>query len=501
MMPKFMLVLSICPMLMCAWALPANAAYPIVDTAQNTCYNNTSQITCPTSAQAFYGQDAQYHGSQPSYVDNGDGTITDLNTALMWQKSPDLNGDGYIDSDDKLTFDQALAYTDTLNDANFCGYNDWRLPGIKELYSLILFSGTDVSGCADETMCPNAVPFIDTNYFAFGYGDTSAGERMIDAQYFSGTEYVSTTMHGDATAFGVNFADGRIKGYPAEEVGPPGGEFIMTSFVRYVRGNTDYGVNNFINNGDGTITDLATGLMWTQNDNGSGLNWQQALDYAENLSFAGHNNWRLPNAKELHSIVDYTRSPATTSSAAIDPIFNSTAITDEGGSTNYPFYWASTTHKSYSGAGNDGVYVCFGEALGWMQEPFPPYDYTLLDVHGAGAQRSDPKAGDPADYPYGRGPQGDVIRIYNYVRCVRVIPPCWYYPTQCHGDANGDGFVDTDDWPYFRDFFQQAWPDYDPHADFNRNGTIDTDDWPAFRDNFQTAPQPDCTLGGTWPPF
>jgi hypothetical protein len=52
---------------------------------------------------------------------------------------------------------------------------------------------------------------------------------------------------------------------------------------------------------------------------------------------------------------------------------------------------------------------------------FPPRRgrYRLLDVHGAGAQRSDPKAGDPADYPYGRGPQGDVIRINNYVRCVR----------------------------------------------------------------------------------
>lgn len=46
-------------------------------------------------------------------------------------------------------------------------------------------------------------------------------------------------------------------------------------------------------------------------------------------------------------------------------------------------------------------------------------NYNLLDVHGAGAQRSDPKTGDPDNYPYGHGPQGDVIRIYNYVRLVR----------------------------------------------------------------------------------
>ena len=43
------------------------------------------------------------------------------------------------------------------------------------------------------------------------------------------------------------------------------------------------------------------------------------------------------------------------------------------------------------------------------------------DVHGAGAQRSDPKTGDPADYPTGHGPQGDAIRIYNYVRLVRDV--------------------------------------------------------------------------------
>jgi hypothetical protein len=46
-----------------------------------------------------------------------------------------------------------------------------------------------------------------------------------------------------------------------------------------------------------------------------------------------------------------------------------------------------------------------------------------LDVHGAGAQRSDPKKGDPAAFPHGRGPQGDVVRIYNYVRAVRSIDP------------------------------------------------------------------------------
>jgi hypothetical protein len=42
-----------------------------------------------------------------------------------------------------------------------------------------------------------------------------------------------------------------------------------------------------------------------------------------------------------------------------------------------------------------------------------------MDVHGAGAQRSDPKTGDPKRFARGRGPQGDDVRILNYARAVR----------------------------------------------------------------------------------
>jgi hypothetical protein len=135
------------------------------------------------------------------------GTISDNVTGLMWQKSPDTNGDGTINAADKLTYDQAVAEASTLN---LAGHTDWRLPTIKELYSLILFDGTDPSGL-ESSDAVTLIPFIDTTYFDFAYGDTSAGERIIDAQYASSTKYVATTMNGAETMFGVNFADGRIR--------------------------------------------------------------------------------------------------------------------------------------------------------------------------------------------------------------------------------------------------------------------------------------------------
>ena len=127
---------------------------------------------------------------------------------------------------------------------------------IKELYSLIDFRGGFSITEADS------VPFIDTDYFEFFYGDESAGERLIDVQVWSATEYVSTTMHGDATVFGVNFADGRIKGYPRDV--SPGSSGPNRLLARYVRGNPDYGKNRLVDHGDGTVSDLATGLMWTK---------------------------------------------------------------------------------------------------------------------------------------------------------------------------------------------------------------------------------------------
>lgn len=386
--------------------LPNITGYPVVDTNQSTFFGNTSQISTPSEGDDFYGQDAQYSGNQPSYTDNGDGTLIDNVTGLMWQSTFDHNGDGSIDYDDKLGYDDILSMVE--NGATYAGYSDWRLPTIKEQYSLIVFSGRDISGY-EGTDTNNLIPFIDTDYFDFAYGDTSANERLIDVQCASTNTYDGSY---EELIFGVNFADGRIKGYGGHMFGQP----KMFNYL-LVRGRSDYGFNEFTDNGDGTISDRATGLMWMQDDNGEGLIWKDALSYAENSEFADYSDWRLPNVKELQSIVDYSRSPDTTNSASIDGVFGCSQITNEEGEVDYPWYWSGTTHANWT-EGNEGAwaaYVAFGRCLGNLD------GNVWVDIHGAGAQRSDPKDGNPNEYSEGHGPQGDAVRIYNYVRLVRDI--------------------------------------------------------------------------------
>jgi hypothetical protein len=364
--------------------------YPIVDTGQDRCFSANNEIAYPKSGNAFYGQDAQFQGLQPSYKDNGNGTISDLNTGLMWVKTPDLKN--------KKTFDEAVS------GAAKCrvgGYDDWRLPSIKELYSLIDFRG--YSARTQDL----SKPYIDTRYFDFVFGDERSGERLIDAQYWSATEYVGLTMDGNKTVFGVNFADGRIKGYPKYPIGRKG---AGKHFTRYVRGNPDYGKNDFQDNRNGTVTDKATGLVWTKSDSGRTMNWENALAWVQKKNkenYLGHNDWRLPNAKELQSIVDYSKAPdasvKASRSPAIDPIFD---ISDPES-----FFWTGTTHLEHKTCGF-AVYISFGQAFGQMHG-------RKMNVHGAGAQRSDPKTGNPKVWAEGNGPQGDEVRILNYVRCVR----------------------------------------------------------------------------------
>ncbi len=380
--------------------------YSIVDTNQQKHFDNKTKINAPQKGEAFYGQDAQFIKNTPSYTDNKDGTVTDNVTGLIWQKSYQV-----------LSYSEAIQALKKFNEQS--NEKDWRLPNIKEAYSLIDFSGKDVSGADMENLpIGDLVPFINTEFFDFDYG--SNGTRIIDTQVLSSTVYNGVTLGNNKTVFGVNFADGRIKGYP---MGKTAGGADKKYTVRFVRGNENYGINSFVDTTNNTITDEATGLMWAKNDSQKAMSWQEALAWVEeknNEKYLGYSDWRLPDAKELHSIVDYTKSPQALGEPAIDKAFNISTITKEDGKTGHPFFWTSTTHENMVN-GSAAIYFAFGEAMGyWPENPRKKQSKKVaMDVHGAGAQRSDPKIGNPKKYPQGKGPQGDAIRIYNYARLVR----------------------------------------------------------------------------------
>src|SRR5207244_11210691 len=90
-------------------------------------------------------------GAPLSYTDNGDGTITDNNTGLMWEK---LSMDGSVhDVSNTYTWANAFAqHVATLNGTSFAGHTDWRVPNVKELQNIVpavspAFNNNCTSGC------------------------------------------------------------------------------------------------------------------------------------------------------------------------------------------------------------------------------------------------------------------------------------------------------------------------------------------------------------------
>ena len=304
------------------------AASPIPETGQTKCYNNSEEIICPQPGQDFSGQDANYTINPLSYTkldDKGDSLPTsatswcmvkDNVTGLIWEVKTD---DGSVhDKDNQYTwYDSNPATnggsagmpengTDTedfinaLNAESFGGHKDWRLPTIKELDSIVNLGKYNPG--IDTTFFPNTV--------SFGY-------------YWSS----STNANDTGNAWDIVF------NYP----GVGWASKSSAGRVRAVRGGQAVSLGHLVTNGDGTVTDTYTGLMWQQAGIATEVTWEVALSYCESLSLAGYTDWRLPNRKELRSIVDYNvHSPAT-----------DTAFFPNTVSSGY--YWSSSTNANDTG--------------------------------------------------------------------------------------------------------------------------------------------------------
>jgi uncharacterized protein DUF1566/peptidase C13-like protein/HYDIN/CFA65/VesB family protein/Ser-Thr-rich glycosyl-phosphatidyl-inositol-anchored membrane family protein len=299
-------------------------AGPVPDTGQTICYDNSGVTDCPSTGEPFYGQDASYTINPPSYTkldENGDALpddattwvmVRDNVTGLIWEVKAD--DESIHDKDNTYTWYDSNTETNggdagtpgdgtdtedfiqALNDASFGGYSDWRLPNREELHSIIDYGRHS--------------PSIDIKYFPY----------TLSNHYWS-----STTLVGDNyMAWRVNFLSG-YDGYDLDY-----GK-SNSYYIRAVRGGQSS--SKLVDNGDGTVTDVSTGLMWQQT-HGEAMTWEVALAYCEDLSHAGYSDWRLPNIKELSSIVDLN-----TDGPAIDKTYFPNTVSSG--------YWSSTTDVSY----------------------------------------------------------------------------------------------------------------------------------------------------------
>ena len=234
--------------------------------------NTSTTAYLPDTGQTInytstFGEDADYTIHPPAYLNNGDGTISDKVTGLMWQQT-----DG-----GEMTWDNATNYPSTLT---LGGYGDWRLPTAHEIFGIV---------------CHGAInPALNTNFFTAN----SAG------YWWSRDQQV-----GNASNIWVVNAGGGIGNHPKSETYSASGS-NKYFHVRCVRGivapSKASPQRHFVDNGNGTVTDSDTGLTWQQAEITSRTNWEGALQYAAALTLGGQTDWRLPNIKELQSINDET---------------------------------------------------------------------------------------------------------------------------------------------------------------------------------------------------
>jgi len=215
-------------------------AFKLPDTGQTKCYRNVSpydEIDCLGT-----GQDGAYNINPMSYYDNGNGTVTDNNTGLVWQKCSVGQNNDTICSGDGLkynwyqafgTYDATYntSYQDVCGSLNLGGHTNWRLPTKKELVSIV-----------DYSFQPQGAT-IKSAYFPNTYMDF----------YWSST----TDAIGQEHAWFLDFFDGHVFIHEKR---------AAAEYVRCVRGVQSS--QSLVDNGNGTVTDKRTGLIWQQGEPG-----------------------------------------------------------------------------------------------------------------------------------------------------------------------------------------------------------------------------------------
>ncbi len=280
-------------------------------TGQTTCYDDNGYIIpC-----AGTGQDGDIQAGiawpEPRFIDNGDGTVTDSLTGLMWLKDAGCLG--------KVIWQEAFNVVASLNTnpGNYaCGgytatYNDWVLPSINELESLVNVEKRDSSAWLNSQGFMNVTPYYYQSSTTLAYSLNNRwlvwmGDGSVDRKHYS-YEYYVLPVRATTSPPAQIWKTGQTTIYAANDDGD-------------IQRGVEWPAPRFTDNADGTVTDNLTGLMWLK-DAGcfEKMTWQGALDMvvdfntnSANYQCAGYttteyNDWRLPNRKELHSLTDYSQ--------------------------------------------------------------------------------------------------------------------------------------------------------------------------------------------------
>ncbi len=262
---------------------------------------------------------------------DNDGTVTDNLTGLVWSKDADLmrSRDALLDTDDlngdgAVTWIHALDYIKKLNSENYLGYNDWRLPTLNELVSLVNQGEPDSSAWLNELSFFNAVPYP---YWSSTSGAGNAGTAWtvsmqgghVNTAGKTGTRHVWPVRgkQSDASVTAPpktgqrDCHDSKGRKISCSETGQDGELRIGASWPD----------PRFTDNGDQTITDNLSGITWTKDANtltlrtppdvpntDGAVSWQDALNLSKILNretYLGFTDWRLPNRNEMASIINY----------------------------------------------------------------------------------------------------------------------------------------------------------------------------------------------------
>ena len=366
-------IIRLLTILLAVFSITANASaggvIELPQTGETKCYDSAgAEIAC-----AGTGQDAEIQAGvawpDPRFTDNGDGTVTDNLTGLMWTKDANLiqTRDQSFDNDltagdGQVTWQHALDYAAKLNTESYLGYNDWHLPNVNELKSMIDYS-------KDNPSIPQGTPFTNVNSSVYWSSSTGAyatnsawafnmSYGHVYAYYKDSNYYVWPVRSGQSEPFVTSVISlpqtGQTKCYDESgtEIACAG-----TGQDGDIHAGVAWPSSRVTDNGNDTVTDNLTGLIWAKNANlpNGKKTWQQALDYVASLNssnYLGFNDWRLPNVNELGILVNANE-------AAPSVWLNAQGFSNVQASG----YWTSSTY-AYAASGAWDVYMDVGYTSG-----------------------------------------------------------------------------------------------------------------------------------------